>query len=101
MILPVYVDELNFSINVGAGINDFAWLALTASKLYSKRKNPNANYLPTLLQVKDAEGDTYTPHPRTKLFDIIVKRERDRETDKEKEVFDDTNIFYVTIKRSN
>lgn len=49
MILPVYVEDLNFSINVGAGINDFAWLALAAAKLYSKRKNPNANYLPTLL----------------------------------------------------
>jgi hypothetical protein len=70
--LKVFVEDLTFSINVGAGLNDFAWLALTAAKLYSKRKNPNANYLPVYLQMKPQENDYfYTPHPRSKLFEIF------------------------------
>lgn len=49
MKLKVYVEDLTFIINVAQGLNDLAWLALTAAKLYSKKKHPNANYLPIFL----------------------------------------------------
>lgn len=36
MKVKVQVEENLFVINVGQGLNDFAWLAMTAAKLYGK-----------------------------------------------------------------
>lgn len=51
---------MTFDISVGEeALNDFAWLALTAAKLYGKQKYPAGNYLPVILRVYDT-----VPHPR-------------------------------------
>ena len=49
MKFKVQVEEFVFYINVGQGLNDFAWFALAAAKLYSNKKNPDSNYLPCYL----------------------------------------------------
>jgi hypothetical protein len=36
MKLKVIVEKVPFDIDVGAGLNDFVWLALTAAKMYGK-----------------------------------------------------------------
>lgn len=73
------------------GLNDFAWLALTAAKLYSKQKNPNSNFLPSFLQIKTQDTDFYfTPHPRTKLFEFFKDDGQD---------VDDGSVIKVSIRR--
>ena len=59
MKLKVKVEKYKFQINIGQGLNDFAWLALAAAKLYGELKYPKGNYRPCLL---DCNG--FVPHPR-------------------------------------
>lgn len=51
MKLKVRVEEFIFDVNVGSGLNDFVWLALSTAKLYGKKKYPNGNYLPACLKI--------------------------------------------------
>lgn len=59
MKLKVQVEDVDLQINVGNGLNDFLWLALTAAKLYGKKKQPTANFMPVLLKFLEM-----VPHPR-------------------------------------
>lgn len=66
------VEEYTFTVNVGQGYNDFAWLALLAAKLYSNKKNPDSNFLPCYLQFKTPETDMFlAPPPRSKIFEFL------------------------------
>ncbi|CAD8095737.1 unnamed protein product [Paramecium sonneborni] len=79
MKFKVQVEEFVFYINVGQGLNDFAWLALAAAKLYSNKKNPDSNYLPCYLRILSNQGDMFPPPPRAKIFDIVNKEEQAQE----------------------
>ena len=68
--IKIHNDDFVCEINVGNGLNDFTWLALTAAKLYGKFKYPAGNYLPTLLKVGDK-----IPHPKyfSNFFWLLMK----------------------------
>ncbi|CAD8201152.1 unnamed protein product [Paramecium octaurelia] len=81
MKFKVQVEEFVFYINVGQGLNDFAWFALAAAKLYSNKKNPDSNYLPCYLQFRVPGTDMFlTPPPRAKIFDYLKEDEEGKET---------------------
>ena len=49
--LKVKIENLTLNINVGTGLNDWAWLASCAAKIYGKKQYPPGNYLPSFLKV--------------------------------------------------
>jgi hypothetical protein len=59
MKLKVRIENQIFVISVGFGLNDFAWLAMAAARLYGQSVYPHGNYVPVLLKAGDI-----TPHPR-------------------------------------
>lgn len=49
MFLKVRIEEEQFKVSIGPGLNDWVWLAHYASRIYSKSIYPQGTYLPTLL----------------------------------------------------
>jgi hypothetical protein len=66
MELQIIVEGEKFSVSIGKGYGDFAWLANYAAKVYGGRIYPKGNYIPLFLKL-DYEGSTYVPHPRKKI----------------------------------
>jgi hypothetical protein len=52
-----------FSVSVGNGNRDLAWLAQMVAHVYGRKMHPTYNYLPILLKTSNGE----IPHPRFKL----------------------------------
>lgn len=63
MKIKTRVQDKVYEIFCGSGIQDLAWLALTACHLYGKEAYPRGNYLPTLLTTADER----VPHPRRRI----------------------------------
>ncbi|KRX01888.1 hypothetical protein PPERSA_05727 [Pseudocohnilembus persalinus] len=97
MKLKVQVEDQDFNIYIGEdGLNDFAWLAQTAAKLYGKKIYPNGNYIPALLKCYDT-----IPHPRTKLIHFIKDNGIEYFTPGEGEEVNTTFTFNVEIQKKN
>ena len=63
MKIKTRVKDKVYEICCGSGIQDLAWLALTACHMYGKEAYPRGNYLPTLLTTADER----IPHPRRRV----------------------------------
>lgn len=62
MILTVIVEGKTFEINVGIGLNDLAWLALAAARLYGKAIYPQGNYIPIILLINNVNKMIHPRH---------------------------------------
>ena len=60
MKVKINIEKYTFDINIGQGMQDFAWLALVAARVYGKHVVPSGNYTPIYLKI----GDFEVPHPR-------------------------------------
>ncbi len=64
MRLQAICEGQKFSVSVGSGNKDLAWLGQIIAHIVAKKKHPTHNYTPVLL--KNSAGDV--PHPRLKYI---------------------------------
>ncbi|CAG9333074.1 unnamed protein product [Blepharisma stoltei] len=63
MKIKVHIKEQVYEVNCGSGIQDLAWLALSAAFLYGKEAYPKGQYIPTYL----CNVDGAAHHPRWRI----------------------------------
>lgn len=68
MKIKVHIKDQVYEINCGSGLQDLAWLALSATCLYGKEAYPKGHYMPTYM----AFVDDRVIHPRRRINAALI-----------------------------